>query len=318
MIRNFLKTTAVSIVIGILLVLGTSNIADAQKRGDAEREAAPPRTSEPKQQRQQVYRQQQTQNQQRFEQRQQKYQQTQEQRASDNGSLSTYRDQSGQKSGERPKSKSGIDNWTAQTRQIGHDESQQIKAQQQQWHQSEQGWQKAYSSRWQNQQKLISQREQLLRQQNRPEQLAFQQAYWERVREDQLRLQTWRFYNDVALNYSYSRGARYYYTSEYGMSLLLDAVNDGYQQGFLAGQSDREDGWKNDYRDAFAYQDATYGYNGYWIALDEYQYYFQQGFQRGYDDGYYNRYKFGTYTNGSYLMLDGTLKGIIDFSFIAG
>jgi hypothetical protein len=100
--------------------------------------------------------------------------------------------------------------------------------------------------------------------------------------------------------------------------MLRDAINDGYQEGLLAGQSDREDGWQYNYRDAFAYQDASYGYNGYWVNLDEYQNYFREGFQRGYDDGFYNRYNYGSYNNGGYTLLDKVVNGIIDFSLIAG
>lgn len=315
MITNFLKTTPLPMVIGMLLVMGASSMVTAQKRDESKQDSRPQKTSQPKEQRQRIYQQQQTQNQQRFDQRQQKYQQTQQQRQIQNPSGPTRVQQEQPRIENKQQSQNQL---ASNQRQIKSKERQQIQVQQQQWRQSEQGWQSAYNSRWPSQQNLYNQRAQLLQQQRRPEQLVFQQAYWERVREDQARLQNWRSYNDIALNYSYFRGGRYYYTSEYGTTLLLDAVNDGYQEGFLAGQSDREDGWKNDYRNAFAYQDASYGYNGYWIGLDEYQYYFRQGFQRGYDDGYHNRYEFGSYTNGTYLMLGGILKGIIDFSLIAG
>ena len=77
--RNFEKT-AIILVIGILLILGTSGIVKAQKRNESNRQTPQPKNYQPNQQRQQMYHQQQSQNQQRFEQRQQIYQQNQQQR----------------------------------------------------------------------------------------------------------------------------------------------------------------------------------------------------------------------------------------------
>ena len=53
----------------------------------------------------------------------------------------------------------------------------------------------------------------------------------------------------------------------------------------------------------YAYQDANYGYNGYYVDQDDYNYYFREGFRRGYEDGYYSRYQYGSYSNGNYSML---------------
>ena len=60
--------------------------------------------------------------------------------------------------------------------------------------------------------------------------------------------------------YRYNRGGAYYETNQYGADSLRQAVNLGYQEGFRAGAADREDNWRPDYRNSFAYQDATYGY----------------------------------------------------------
>jgi hypothetical protein len=48
------------------------------------------------------------------------------------------------------------------------------------------------------------------------------------------------------------------------------AVNNGYQEGFRAGEADRQDRWHSDYRDSYAYRDANYGYSGYYLAQDDY------------------------------------------------
>src|SRR6185369_7452184 len=102
---------------------------------------------------------------------------------------------------------------------------------------------------------------------------------------DQLRLQQARYYDNLICNYRYNRGGSYYYTSQYGAQMLRDAVQNGYEEGFNAGLSDREDNWGYNYQESFGYQDGSYGYDSYYVGLDDYQYYFRQGFQRGYEDG---------------------------------
>jgi hypothetical protein len=145
------------------------------------------------------------------------------------------------------------------------------------------------------------------------EQWRFQQRYQERLREDQLRLQNWSYNDYGAYNYRYSRGGNYYETSQYGADLLRQAVNNGYDEGFRAGLADRQDGWRGNYQDSYAYQDATFGYNGYYVGLGEYQYYFREGFQRGYEDGFYGRYQYGSYNNGTYSILGTILRSILNF-----
>jgi hypothetical protein len=125
-----------------------------------------------------------------------------------------------------------------------------------------------------------------------------------------MRLQQWR-YNNYVNNYRYYRGGNYYYTNQYGAEMLRRAVNDGYSEGFQAGRADREDGWGFDYNNAYGYQDASYGYDAYYVGLNEYQYYFREGFRRGYEDGYYSRYRYGRYYNGGYSILGNILSGIL-------
>ena len=65
-------------------------------------------------------------------------------------------------------------------------------------------------------------------------------------------------------------------------------------------------------QDSFAYQDANYGYRGYYVDQADYNYYFRQGFQRGYEDGFNNRYQYGVYLNGSYSVLGNVLSLILN------
>ena len=96
--------------------------------------------------------------------------------------------------------------------------------------------------------------------------------------------------------------------------MLRQAINQGYEEGFYAGKADREDGWGYSYNGNYAYDDATYGYSGYYVDLDEYRYYFREGFRRGYEDGYYSRYRYGNYNNGNYNVLGNILSTILSFT----
>ena len=151
-------------------------------------------------------------------------------------------------------------------------------------------------------------------------QYRFQEEYRERLREQQIFLHNDRHpdydqdpYFYTAPVYRYYRGGRYYETNQYGADFLRQAVNYGYQEGFLAGEADRQDGWRYNYRSSYAYQDANYGYNGYYVDRDDYNYYFRQGFRRGYRDGYYRRHQYGRYSNGSYSMLEAILSQVLGF-----
>jgi len=135
-----------------------------------------------------------------------------------------------------------------------------------------------------------------------------QQARWSSQRYD--------YYNDpyfyTPASYRYYYGGGYHQTNRYGADLMRQAVNYGYQEGLRAGRADREDGWRNDYRSSYGYQDANYGYNGYYIDQDEYNYYFRQGFERGYQDGYSGGYRYGyREDNGNYAILAAVLGVIL-------
>jgi hypothetical protein len=140
---------------------------------------------------------------------------------------------------------------------------------------------------------------QILRQQKRIQHLRFQEQYEERLRAQRAQLERSRYdyandpYYYTAPNYQYRRDGRLYQTNQYGIKKLEKALEAGYNEGYRAGRADRQDGWRYDYRGAFAYQDANYGYDGRYIEQDEYNHYFREGFERGYEDGYYNRQKYG-------------------------
>jgi hypothetical protein len=119
-------------------------------------------------------------------------------------------------------------------------------------------------------------------------------------------------YFNTAPSYRYSRSGRYYETNQYGANLLKQAVTYGYEQGFRAGQADREDGWGYNYQDTYAYQDANYGYNGFYVDQNDYNYYYREGFSRGYDDGYNNRYQYGSYSNGNYSVQGAVMSQILN------
>ena len=150
-------------------------------------------------------------------------------------------------------------------------------------------------------------------------QYRFQQQYLERLHQQQIRIENERNYNYsrdpyfyTPPSYRYRRGGSYYETNQYGADLLRRAVNYGYEEGFRAGEADREDRWASNYRDSYAYQDANYGYNGYYVDRDDYNHYFREGFRRGYEDGYDSRHQYGSYSNGNYSILDQVLSAILN------
>jgi flagellar motor protein MotB len=180
-----------------------------------------------------------------------------------------------------------------------------------------------YRDQLDQQQRLAQQQSAQLQRQNRTAQYGFQQQHIARLRSQQLSIQNARNYNYggdpyfyTPPSYRYSRGGRYYETNQYGVDLLRQAVNYGYEEGFAAGQADRQDRWAFSYQDSYAYQDGNYGYGGFYVERDDYSYYFREGFRRGYEDGYYGRYQYGSYSNGRGSILGGVLSVIINFESI--
>ena len=172
---------------------------------------------------------------------------------------------------------------------------------------------------------------QILRQQKRMQHLKFQEQYEDRLRAQRAQLSQARYnyYNDpyyyTAPNLRYRRDGRYYQTNQYGIKKLEQALQAGYNEGYRAGRADRQDRWRYDYRSAFAYQDANYGYDGRYIAQDEYNHYFREGFQRGYDDGYYDRQQYGRRkddgnviegVNDEWLIAGGVIAAILGYQLL--
>ena len=155
-----------------------------------------------------------------------------------------------------------------------------------------------------------------LHQQRRLEQYRFQQEYLERLRRQHLAFERHHDYDRdpyfyTAYSYRYSRGGVYYETNQYGVNLLRQAVNYGYSEGYRAGRADRLDHWAYGYEDSYAYLDANYGYSGFYVDQETYNYYFREGFRHGYEDGYHSRYKYGRYYRGSYTILGSLLNEIL-------
>jgi hypothetical protein len=174
-----------------------------------------------------------------------------------------------------------------------------------------------YRQRLDRQQILAAQYAVQLQKDRRAASLAFQQQYVARLRQQQTALA--RAYNYdadpsfyTAPTYRYSRAGTYYEVNQYEADTLRKAANSGYSEGFRSGQADRQDGWKNGYQNSYAYQDANYGYDGYYGDQDAYNHYFRQGFTRGYEDGYNSRSQYGTTTNGTPGLLGNILTTILN------
>jgi hypothetical protein len=169
------------------------------------------------------------------------------------------------------------------------------------------------------QQEVIAQRHaQALLEQERIAHHRFQQAYYERLRQQEAQLRDDRYdYNNdpfyyTAPSYRYSRDGHDYETNQYGADALRQAVNNGYEAGLQAGRADKQDNWRFDYRQSFAYEDANYGYDGRYIQQDDYNHYFREGFQRGYDDGYNVRRQYGDSVHGADSLLGAVLTTILN------
>jgi hypothetical protein len=162
-----------------------------------------------------------------------------------------------------------------------------------------------------------------LQQQHRPAQSNVQRQYVDRLHQQQLTVQRQRPgtygrdpYFSTPANYRYSRGGRSYETNQYGVNLLKQGVNYGYDQGYRTGLADRDDHFRSDYEGSFAYQDANYGYGGFYVDRDDYNFYFREGFRRGYEDGYGGHLQYGTYVGGRGSILGAVLGTIFNAEVI--
>jgi flagellar biosynthesis/type III secretory pathway protein FliH len=173
-----------------------------------------------------------------------------------------------------------------------------------------------YKARLEQQMRDEQREREVLQQDRRAAQYAAQQRYEQELREQQRRSAIARDYDRdpyirTPHSYRYSVGGANRVTNQYGAEVLKRAVNYGYQQGHRAGEADHQDRWKANYQNSIGYRDADYGYDGNYVDLSDYNYYFRQGFQRGYDDGYNHRSEFGTSTAGVLGIAAAVLAGIL-------
>jgi len=155
----------------------------------------------------------------------------------------------------------------------------------------------------------------------RPTQARTQQEYAAQLQQQQRRLPGQRDftkdpYVSAPVKYRYVVDGAVRQTNDYGAQVLRQAVNNGYEQGYRAGQADRADHWKSSYQTSPAYKDANYGFEGNYVAQADYNYYFRQGFRRGYQDGYAARFQYGTNSNGTASILGSVLTGILGLKSI--
>lgn len=164
---------------------------------------------------------------------------------------------------------------------------------------------------------VAAERARQLERQRRFAQHRYEQQYDRRLREHQSRWDRRRYnpYHDPFFwtppSYRYVYDGRYYLTNRYGADLMRQAVNYGYEEGFRAGVADREDRWRGDYRDNYAYMDARYGYYGYYLDEAQYRYYFREGFRRGYEDGYYGHHHYGHRNDEGVYVVIATVLAVI-------
>jgi len=174
----------------------------------------------------------------------------------------------------------------------------------------------AYEQRLDAQLKAVQQQNAALQQQKRAAAYRAQQEYLTHLQQQRQRVKAARDYRSdpyisAPHTYRYKVGTAFHETNQYGVDLLRQAVNDGYQQGYRAGVADREDHWRGSYQNSQMYRDADYGYTGNYVDESDYSYYFREGFRRGYEDGFNARLQYGTNSNGSYSILSNVLNGIL-------
>ncbi len=117
-------------------------------------------------------------------------------------------------------------------------------------------------------------------------------------------------------DYRYNVGGVYRLTNQYGVDVLRDALNQGYEQGYRAGSIDRGSGAPANVQRALDFETDGFGYSGAYVPQSDYSYYFTEGFQRGYDDGYWNRSQYGTFTNGKAAILGAIALGILGVTMV--
>jgi hypothetical protein len=116
--------------------------------------------------------------------------------------------------------------------------------------------------------------------------------------------------------YRYRIGGVYRETNQYGVDVLRQAVDQGYEQGYRDGSIDRVNGAPADFERALDFDTGGFGYAGAYVPQSDYSYYFREGFQRGYDDGYWSRSQYGTFINGKAAIIGAIALGILGLTTI--
>jgi hypothetical protein len=162
-----------------------------------------------------------------------------------------------------------------------------------------------------------------LQQQHRTAQYNVQQQYVARLHQQEVTVQSQKPeiygrdpYFSTPASFRYSRGGQSYETNQFGVDVLKQSVNYGYDQGYRTGEADRMDHAASNFEGSFAYQDANYGYGGFYVDRDDYNFYFREGFRRGYEDGFGGHTEFGTWVNGRGTILDAVLGSIFSVQVI--
>lgn len=168
---------------------------------------------------------------------------------------------------------------------------------------------------------VVQQQAEQLQEHKRMAQYRAQQEYAAHLQRQQQSLREARDYSrdpyvTTPHTYRYIVSGNARQTNQYGADVLRQAVSYGYQQGFIAGQADRQDRWQANYQNSIAYRDANYGYTGNYIDQADYNYYFRQGFRRGYDDGYNSQSRYGRISNGTPTILGTLLSSILGLQSI--
>jgi hypothetical protein len=177
-------------------------------------------------------------------------------------------------------------------------------------------------NQWRNSQLIQQQRELQARQAQQQQLERAQRAEQEAqlAQRERERQASGAFYRDRdghrGYEYRYNMGGVFRETNQYGVDALRQAVNQGYQEGYRAGQIDRRDRVPADFQRAFDFENGSFGYAGAYVPQSDYSYYFREGFQRGYDDAYWNRARYGTFVNGNASILSDILTGILGLTMI--
>ncbi len=190
------------------------------------------------------------------------------------------------------------------------------EAQQQELVRAERARAAAYDQRVQHQARALAEGAVALSQANRRAQARYHAQYAAglRAQHDRLRRNDHSdAYSRTAASWRYTRDGQSHEVNQYAADALRHAVDEGYDQGVRAGDADREDRWSHShFQDSQAYQDGSYGYDGAYVDLDEYQHYFREGFQRGYADGASNQFRFGARREGRATLLGSILGSILN------